>query len=416
MSQPHKKKFGSEFLCKTRYRNTLPLPPFAPKLLALPSSAERYIPYQSTGLTETTANELILDNQWAMPIDLIEMRENFFGEGRHSTENGLNGAGAGILDQTDEILLNVPIKSVTASAAAPVNGGLIARSGLTVPNKSRLPVVSWLRRTEYISSETPTGAGKGANKDPTARKHKMVVDSSREGQIAAIGKTFERFLKKSPGADPEQEFLAGLKHPTKPELKAVESVPVFPDFSIWGNAYTLVTFDVDPEMSNDRPVQQQDQGTSKRTAQRSSNALIKPMHDANDPETWLGYYLPDQETAKSINQRKRTRASLAAAGIDPDDQEEGPQEYSFSLQRDYTYSTIPCSSLSQLVFTFREQPETKQKSAFYNPMQSKLMLRKKRAKRYEDDDPPITDIDVTTRRMNSEELVAKRDALEAIGL
>jgi len=105
------------------------------------------------------------------------------------------------------------------------------------------------------------------------------------------------------------------------------------------------------------------------------------MHDANDPETWLGYYLPDQETAKAINQRKRTRASLSTAGIDPDDQEEGPQEYSFSLQRDYTYTTIPCNSLSQLAFTLRDQgPETKQRAAFYNPMQSKLMLRKKRAK------------------------------------
>ncbi|GJJ72336.1 RNA polymerase II-associated factor 1 [Entomortierella parvispora] len=409
MSQPtHKKKFGSEFLCRTRYRNTLPLPPFAPKLLALPSSAERYIPFQSTGLTETTANELILDNQWAMPIDLIEMREAFFGEGRHSAETGLNGAGPGVLDKTDEMLIELPIKS-QAAAKAPGHGGLVARSGLTIPSRSRLPAVSWLRRTEYISSETPTGAGKGAGKDSGARRNKMVVDNSREGQIAAIEKTFNRFLS-------EDDFLAGLKHPTKPDLKAVESLQVFPDFSIWGNAYTLVTFDVDPEMSNDREAQTPEQGSSKK-AQRSSNALIKPMHDANDPETWLGYYLPDQETAQAINQRKRTRASLVAARIDPDDQEEGPQEYSFSLQRDYTYTTIPCNSLSQLAFTFRDQgPESNQRAAFYNPMQSKLMLRKKRAKRYEDDDPPITDIDVTTRRMNSDELGAKRDALEAIGL
>jgi hypothetical protein len=106
------------------------------------------------------------------------------------------------------------------------------------------------------------------------------------------------------------------------------------------------------------------------------------MHDANDPETWLGYYLPDSETAKEINQRKRARAQLAASGLDAEDEEDEDEskERAFSLQRDYTYTTIPCASLSQLVFTFRDQPDSKQKAAFYNPMQSKLMLRKKRAK------------------------------------
>ncbi|KAF9998422.1 RNA polymerase-associated factor [Entomortierella chlamydospora] len=412
MSQPvHKKKFGSEFLCKTRYRNTLPLPPFAPKLLALPSSTERCIKFQSTGLNESTANEMILDNQLAIPIDLIEMRENYFGEGRqHHHENG--SLANGTLNQIDEMLLTVPLK---AASGIPAANGVIAggsSAGLVVPNKHRLPVVSWLRRTEYISSETPTGAGKGAYKENNVGKKKnMVIDNSREGQIAAIEKTFERFSKVS-----EEKFLAGLRHPTKPGLTAVESLPVFPDFSIWGNDYTLVTFDVDPEMTNDRSSRSQDEGSSQNRAQRSSNALIKPMHNANDPETWLAYYLPDMDTAKEINHRKRSRAQLAASGLNADDDDEDSKEISFSLQRDYTYTTIPCASLSQLVFTFRDDAETKQKAAFYNPMQSKLMLRKKRAKRYEDDDPPITHIDVTGRRMNSDELAAKRDALEAIGL
>ncbi|KAF9301668.1 RNA polymerase-associated factor [Mortierella antarctica] len=395
-----------QFLCKTRYRNTLPLPPFAPKLLALPSSSDRYIKYQSTGLTETTANELILDNQWAMPIDLIEMHENYFGEGRQSNRRGL--------DQTDEHLLSVPLR-----AGAPgVNGTTAGTTGML--SRSRTPAVSWLRRTEYISSETPTGAGKGAGKDSGARRRNMAVDNTREGQIAAIEKTFERFLKKSDkGSSPvsEDDFLSSLKHPTKPDLKAIESIPVYPDFSIWGNSYTLVTFDVDPEMSNDQRVQSLEQGTSRQpTAQRSSNALIKPMHDANDPETWLGYYLPDMETAKEINKKKRSRAANASAGLGLDDDEEDAKEMSFIHQRDYTYSTMPCAALSQLVFTFRDVPESKQKAAFYNNMQSKLMLRKKRVKRYEDDDPQITHIDVTPRRMNSDELAAKRDSQEAIGL
>ncbi|KAF9582012.1 hypothetical protein BGW38_000774 [Lunasporangiospora selenospora] len=423
MSQPaHKKKFGSEFLCKTRYRNTLPLPPFAPKLLALPSSSNRYIKYQSTGLAETTDNELILDNQLGLPIDLIEMND-YFGEGRQyqQQQQQQQQIGAGSLDQTDEMLLMVPIKAAPGSAAANAiansNGGPGAGSGVSMAGRSRLPAVSWLRRTEYISNETPTGAGKGANKESGSAKRKIInVDSSREGQIGAIEKTFSRFLKKSSRGTmtslSEEEILAGLRHPTKPDVKAVETLPIYPDFGIWGNAYVLVTFDVDPEMTNDHRVQSE--GSSRHeTAQRSSNALIKPASNVDEPEPWLGYYLPDTETAREINRRKRSRTQGELAIQDEVDDD---KELSFSLQRDYTYTTIPCAPLSQLVFTFRDQPESKHRAAFYNPMQSKLMLRKKRSKPYDDDEPPISDFDVTVRRMNSDELAAKRDALDAIGL
>ncbi|KAK3828064.1 MAG: RNA polymerase II-associated [Benniella sp.] len=432
MSQTvHKKKFGSEFLCKTRYRNTLPLPPFAPKLLALPSSTERCIKFQSTGLSESTSTEIVLDNQWAVPIDLIEMRENYFGEGRQHHENGSLGNGG--LNQVDEMLLTIPIQPApnaagTGSAAALGNGAMTgANSGLAIPSKSRTSGVSWLRRTEYISSETPTGSGKGAYKESTIRRKNMVVDNSREGQISAIQKTFERFIKKSSGSSSssspeplsEKEFLASLKHPTKPELTAVESIPIFPDFSTWGNAYTHMTFDVDPEASNERFSRESDEGSSQQKTQRSSNALIKPMSEAGNPETWLSYYLPDTETAKKINHRKRSRAQranngLGVGGHHDDDEEDASEEMVFTLQRDYTYTTLKCDALSTLVFTFRDLPDTKQKVAFYNPMQSRLMLRKKRVKRYEDEDPPITHIDARTRRMNSVELAAKREALQAI--
>ncbi|KAF9540162.1 hypothetical protein EC957_004601 [Mortierella hygrophila] len=422
--QPLKKKYGNEFLCKTRYRNTLPLPPFAPKLLLLPSSSERYIKYQETGLTEATAHEMILDNQYAMPIDLIEMRENFFGEGRpaHHGDNSNT-----ILNPTDELLLTVPVRTNVGGPAAlnALNNGAIAAEVHRMPvPKTKLPNVSWLRRTEYISSETPTGAGKGAYKDTSSRKDAMVVDNSREGQITAIEKTFQRFMKKADRISParsmtEDEFLASLKHPTKPGVTAVESLPIFPDFNIWGNSYTLVTFDVDPEINNERSVQSQanDQGTSKaQTAQRSSNALIKPMSDANDPETWLAYYLPDMEDAKEINRRKRKRAQLIAQGMMVTaDEEDHDRVIPYTLQRDYTYSTNPCPALSQLVFTFRDDADnTRQKSAFYNTTQSKLMLRKKRVKRYEDDDPPITHIDAKSRTMTSDEMAEKNEALKAI--
>jgi len=108
------------------------------------------------------------------------------------------------------------------------------------------------------------------------------------------------------------------------------------------------------------------------------------MSEAGNPETWLSYYLPDTETAKKINHRKRSRAQRANNGLGvghhDDDEEDASEEMVFTLQRDYTYTTLKCDALSTLVFTFRDLPDTNQKVAFYNPMQSRLMLRKKRAK------------------------------------
>lgn len=99
-----------------------------------------------------------------MPIDLIEMRENFFGEGRpaHHGDNSNT-----ILNPTDELLLTVPVRTNVGSAALnALNNGAIAAEVHRMPvPKTKLPNVSWLRRTEYISSETPTGAGKGAYKE-----------------------------------------------------------------------------------------------------------------------------------------------------------------------------------------------------------------------------------------------------------
>lgn len=100
-----------------------------------------------------------------MPIDLIEMRENFFGEGRpaHHGDNSNT-----ILNPTDELLLTVPVRTNVAGPGAlnALNNGAIAAEVHRMPvPKTKLPNVSWLRRTEYISSETPTGAGKGAYKE-----------------------------------------------------------------------------------------------------------------------------------------------------------------------------------------------------------------------------------------------------------
>jgi RNA polymerase II-associated factor 1 len=66
---------------------------------------------------------------------------------------------------------------------------------------------------------------------------KQLMDTSREGQIKIIEHSFLAASKVN---------LLNLRHPTKPNVKAAEIIPVFPDFENWPNVYALSSFDEDP--------------------------------------------------------------------------------------------------------------------------------------------------------------------------
>jgi RNA polymerase II-associated factor 1 len=95
--------------------------------------------------------------------------------------------------------------------------------------------VSWLRRTEYLSSEAgnkvtaPLAASKAANEEPEE-------EMTRERRILGIQATFNTV----------KEDLAVLKHPTKPHLKAVEAFELLPDEELYANTMSLVRFGEDP--------------------------------------------------------------------------------------------------------------------------------------------------------------------------
>jgi RNA polymerase II-associated factor 1 len=91
------------------------------------------------------------------------------------------------------------------------------------------PIVTWLRRTEYI-----TGT-KNSNQQHSKRDARQSAASSIDDPVAIITSTFEY-----------DEDLANIKHPGKPGLKALESFALFPDFEIWPNEYVHVVYDSHP--------------------------------------------------------------------------------------------------------------------------------------------------------------------------
>lgn len=110
---------------------------------------------------------------------------------------------------------------------------LLTLKGSSDVQKSR-PIVPWLRRTEYVSSES-----KQYGKASTMSKQKQ-TDRPRLEDVIEKGRlrvehTFNAAQKVS---------LSDLKHPAG--LQATEILPVFPDFEFWPNVYTLASFDEDP--------------------------------------------------------------------------------------------------------------------------------------------------------------------------
>lgn len=101
--------------------------------------------------------------------------------------------------------------------------------------------VSWLRRTEYISTEQTrfqpqtmdkVEAKVGYSIKKNLKNETLYMD--RDSQIKAIEKTF----------DDSKEKVE--KHYSKPGVTAVEVLPVFPDFVLWKYPCAQVIFDSDP--------------------------------------------------------------------------------------------------------------------------------------------------------------------------
>ena len=63
---------GSEFLCKVRFKNTLPELPFDPKFLVNPIDPARFVKYRTTSLIKKFKFDLHSSPVEAVPIDLID--------------------------------------------------------------------------------------------------------------------------------------------------------------------------------------------------------------------------------------------------------------------------------------------------------------------------------------------------------
>ncbi|KAA0197448.1 RNA polymerase II-associated factor 1 protein [Fasciolopsis buskii] len=210
-------------LCRLKYHNHLPELPFDPKFLSYPLEPSRFLQYVATSLERNYKHELLTETDVGVEVDLID--PDVFKIDRTVK-----------LHPDDERLLE-------DDTPAAINA-----------RKSRhQKSVSWLRRTEYISTELYNRWNKSEKVESklgySVKRHlnEEIVYRDRESQINAIEATFKAARKPI------------TKHYSKPNVHAIEVLPVLPDFALWRYPCAQVIFDDDPSRKNKSSAEQKEE-------------------------------------------------------------------------------------------------------------------------------------------------------------
>lgn len=163
----------SELITKVKYCNTLPDIPFDLKFITYPFDPERFIQYNPTSLERNFRYEVLTEHDLGVNIDLIN-------RDLYQTDSFAQ------LDPADEKLLEEDTHTQQDS----------------MRSKYHAKSVSWLRKSEYISTEQTrfqpqtmekVEAKVGYNVKKSFVEETLYMD--REAQVRAIEKTFEESKK-----------------------------------------------------------------------------------------------------------------------------------------------------------------------------------------------------------------------------
>lgn len=245
-----------DYIARIRYSNTLPPPPHPPKLLDIPNTGLASGQYTSPSFASRLAREQPLnieaDAELGMPLDLVGMPGVFDGDESCTylhifpTATFLTGR------------LTDPHPAIQALAQTPLvhahDRPLLRPLSTLGKPKTADAAVSFLRRTEYISSVQtrpkeniflkPTT---GIAKRPEKRKVSPEPDKGTPAWIKRrIEKSFE--IAAAHLAD-----VSRVRHPSKRNVKLLDSFPVLPDLDAFpdSGAYVTVKFQTNPVNTSD---------------------------------------------------------------------------------------------------------------------------------------------------------------------
>ncbi|EIW58426.1 uncharacterized protein TRAVEDRAFT_167944 [Trametes versicolor FP-101664 SS1] len=326
-------------------------------------------------IAASTPLPMVVDGELGMPLDLSQW-DCLWEENGDDSELNPDPSCVSKLDPLDQFLLGDP-----ASTSTPFLGP--STPGIPTPSTS-MPHVAWLRKTEYLSREN---ASRASLSQDIKQNQDHTIDISRDAQVRDIDASFAAVANSD---------LASLRHPTKPELTAVEEFEIFPDAEIWANAYDLFRFS---ERPGDRPVDVDDP--------RLDCAVLRPMEA--DGDHFLAYYLTkDDEDALEFKRNRLARS--------PDDPPEDEPTH-FHFVRDYetvkVEQEVPNEFLLVLDDGMSADPP-RAKGAYYKNIERKMLLKKKRVNTYEAYGDKWDVVKLTHTPMSAEEAQEREDALAEV--
>jgi RNA polymerase II-associated factor 1 len=261
--------------------------------------------------------------------------------------------------------------------------------------------VSFLRRTEYISAYTSksrfdstTSKSLINNVGPRFQKPRVDVDRESPEYIKSqVEKSFD--IAAAHLADKSK-----TRHPSKRNLKLVESYPIIPDLNAFTDigAYLSIKFNVNPvppshtfdtrlESAILRPMDHTEEEQATIEAAQTLHAQDPERHPA--PPDIMNYELYLTDSAQSSKNLKRK--------FNPNDPEHNSDElYShrrengegnFRMSRVRAYETA--SSVGEVENKYDEEvvlsipnksPDDKSKAVYYYPIASRIIIRPQRAK------------------------------------
>lgn len=255
-----------DYILRVRYQNTLPPPPFEPKVLKLPTSLSQFkdASYLST-LIQEQPYKVDIDAELGMPIDLSLIPGIYEG---------------------DESLLYAP---AYPERLDPEDQALM--KGTTESQGAKLATESaFLRRTQYISSElTSTSKMKQQEAERAKRiKDALKVELDPAEQLLAVEKTFSTARRP----------LSELKHPAKRGLKATKSWTVLPNFELYDQQYVNAKFPSNPAPRTKSNTTAEDQDPRLEVACMIPR-IVDDTIDAPEND-YIAYFITDEESAKNL--------------------------------------------------------------------------------------------------------------------
>ncbi|KAK0389323.1 hypothetical protein NLU13_2898 [Sarocladium strictum] len=394
-----------DFIARIRFSNALPPPPVPPKLLDIPNTGLSSGQYTNPGFASRLAREqplnIEVDAELGMPLDLVGMPGVFDG---------------------DESSIQPPAQQPPVH---PHDRALLRPLAALGKPKVAESNVSFLRRTEYISSLASTkkdlnGGQVFLKKGPRARKAPEAAADSPEVIKRKIDKSFdlaEQYLR-----EPKR-----IKHPSRKNLTLVDARPLLPDVEAMpdSGAYVSIKFLTNPVQSGSTYDTRLLKGIFRptdRTAEEEEAyqaALEAYEHDPENnprPQNFMNYeyYLADtKKTATNFTRKTdpedpdRDSDSLYTHESKDDD---GSSRGCFQFMKLRAYETASEIELGHetkydvdvLLANNDSDRYPLQKAVYYYPVMQKLQIRPQRTKNIarkagfqQEDEDIIHQLDIT---------------------